>query len=118
MTTVDNIVLTLASLNINEKLKIDITPSDLNMLCFIDKNRLPKEEIASKLEMDDELVDFLLNRLKKKKLATTSSPDWILTSEGEKVVKEFNSMYDKIITAIKNDAYLNDLSELSRDREL
>jgi len=118
MKTVDNVVLTLASLNINEKLKTDITPSDLDMIFFIDKNKLTQEGIAKKLEMDSELVQFLLNRLKKMKLATTNSPEWILTNEGEKIVKEFNAMYDQIITAIKNDPYLNELSELSRDREL
>ncbi len=118
MKTVDNIVLTLASLNINEKLKTDITPSELNMMCFINKNKLTKEGIAKKLEMDSELVEFLLNRLKKMKLATTNSPEWVLTYEGEKIVKEFDTMYDQVVTMIKNDVYLNELSELSKDRKL
>ena len=118
MKTVDNVVLSLASLNINERLKTDITPSDLNMICFIGKNKLTQEEISKKLNMDEELVKFLLNRLKRRDLATTNSPQWILTNEGKKVVREFNAIYDKIINTIKNDTYLNEISEMSRNHEL
>lgn len=113
---INEIPTALSTFKIRDDFKLDLTTSEMKILYTIHKEKkVTKEELMSITKLEDDVIDFILNRLKKKDLATTKSPEWILTKKGNEIIKEFNNIYPKVEKIVENDPLLSNISKITRN---
>lgn len=102
-----------------QKQDIDISGPEIDFLDYL--KRLSKKEIKilveiikKDLDVNEDFILFILERLQKKKFVDTRSAEWVITEEGNELLKKCYEMIHDVDTAINNDTFFSKVAQFSR----
>ena len=93
-----------------------VSGSDLEFLDFINKQDKPlsEKEISEKAKLSPEVVQYMIKRLNSRDYIKHTSPEWIVSPCGKKLLKKAYSVMNKTMRFIDADTYLHILSNTAK----